>query len=131
MRANTPVVGVTSRRRASTRPATMLSRTVPSTTSRIEALSDPIRRRVVTSTRAPTVMPTSPCATRNDQVGRASGVREVSACAIPPSTAPKSTGDGTASTAKAAQATTPTATTTVAACRVERSRPAIGDTLGG
>ena len=133
-RAKTPVVADTSRRSARTRPARMLSSRVASVTDRTAPASVSIRRRVAMSTREPTVIPINPCATRKDHSGRTSGVSEVSAWAIPPSTAAKSTAEGTPSRPSSTLPATVTTTTSVAACRglrgIARACSLIPRTLG-
>ena len=108
----------------------MLITSVPAVTSTTGTTSDAIRCSVATSTRAPTVIPINPWATRNDHDGSASGVGEVSACAIPPSTAANSTGEGTCSTASSTESTRVTTRTSPAARAGVRRRSLIPASLG-
>ena len=70
---------------------------------------------------APITTPMAPWASRYDQEGMRSSVGEVSACAIPPTSAANSTADGSRSSESPTLSTRVTATTRASAARGVRS----------
>ena len=96
-------------------------------TSTIGSRSWPIRSSAGRLTTAPMTTPMVPWATRKSPEGSASGVGEVSACAIPPTSEAKSTADGRCTSDSTTLSTTVTPTTRASAARGERSDPVIAD----
>ncbi len=102
----------TSRCSPISQPAATLIASVPTVTSSTEGQSEASRDRVESCTSAPITAPTSACPTRNSGAGRSSPSRAVSACTMPPTREPNSTGEGSCSAEKSGLATAVTASTT-------------------
>ena len=125
--ANAPVTWLTSSRIASSRPASRLIATVPRVTATIGSRAGPMSARADRLTSDPIVTPISAWPMRKDQPGRASGVGDVRACAIPPIRDANSTADGTCSTERTTLRTRVTPPTIAAACHGVRARLLIAD----